>query len=1264
VLAVAITSGVCVAECLCGVEINLTTRGDWTAFWGHVHLEHARWLQHFEMLNGNPRAPETDDFHLRLAQALADLVVVKRELDSAQRHARQCERKREQAEQKLECVLACADDIDSKRRDDLAEFGEILAQQRTEQDRHADRLDRALGGVLDAFEGCIPEEEITHEMRVLRRLAESDSGSSAVVQFMTCTLQNLDRSPHARRYPDIVKMLWLLLRTYGGKRIYTIWAANFAGPSLSHIDALSDATVMDPGIHQRSFDDAMAYFLSLGVDVSKSGFQVCMDAMRITDVLEYDKRRRGVLGFASVEPVAFDSYEDLKQAYDAEAAAKFVLFFLITVLDGNLPSAYRIVAIIPQPAKFGSEQVRMWKSQILQCARAAGFTNAMVVGGDGDSRHRKLALTDMRNRQGEHFVGPKLSPLLTLYPIFDQGSSSPHTIMSDPSHWLKKVCQSQAARLMYLLQTWCNALSLNRLIVMGSCPVLLTHVSTVYSSVRAGLRAQDVNGVDRQSVESAKRFIAQPVRKAMQDIPGTRSTVVYLYTSACLCAAFFNRTASIRTRISLAFQVLHFVRLWKAWVKASEHYTVSANYISLQLHADTIIAVHSLVLSALIWQQKFPGRVFPAWLLGSDQLEHLFSEMRAFVRNNSNPTLLQLLSIARRYSHLRDLLAKFCLRMESIVSSSTYNPHIYVSGLKPPLSADVCSEDQFVEAYHAGFQSAQRLATFVGMEPVLKEAKLWDTPQMETLREIEIELQDASEDIDGSADILEEEAVAADDQVFYTSESVSAASDQKDCQAQSPSLRTLTEDALQYAPAMYEREDSGFMIEPVLDPSWNDTQILVAICGQDNVHVISEDDVKLNPSDYVLVAGQLVHKRAAIVHMQADKFRKLKQGRDRVKQHALDGVRFEDGAGDGFHVGQAYQFQTIISESDDKKVHVKTGVALIEEIRKRFGKRQYTRMSVAKSDQSSCAAVLRVFERSGDVLVKSAQPYRVIPMSELGCKVNIEAISAACVSYRRLAVVRDCGGAHMEYDDKRIPNSAFGSSKMLVVDRALSSSWTVAEIKAELKARKETCSGLKTELLGKLRLVCVRAWLDCQRQLPEAPAPELNFDPFGGMAYSGDLGLVRNASSMADWTSEHLRAVCLYHKDQPRFSRVALQLDPGTRRDVLLSQVRSLVELDELLPVTRANTHTMPASADEEVWFVSSDNHTDALVTETEKSAAQPAERTQETKLPFACVLGRFPRSRFEHFKSTRRRTRQTAWVEVRADWKQREPAAHCDRRV
>jgi hypothetical protein len=782
------------------------------------------------------------------------------------------------------------------------------------------------------------------------------------------------------------------------------------------------------------------------------------------------------------------------------------------------------------------------------------------------------------------------------------------------------VCLDHALTLNWL-QIRSNLMSMSRLLVLGKWPVLLTHVLDVFSTSRAGLRAQDVNGADKQNVDSAKRFISKTVRQALRPMPNTASTIAYLYFGSGLVSAFFARNMPTRRRIRLAFQTLFFVRFWRGWINASQDYTTHTNFISHFLFYDTVIAAQALVLIAVIWQRKFPQRVFCPWLLGSDQMEHLFSELRAFTRNSPNFTLFGLLSIARRWTHQADVLAEHSMTLPPILSARNYNKHIYVDAL-PPLRADHdgFSEAEVVEDCNLALAAVRQFFSHIGAEPALRQANMWETPPQESFADLEgeeIDDDEVAEDTN-TASSQQSHAAAVGSQsggadpngvqapssttgeARVTSADSPSHSATLDEASEAPSIRVLAGSArhsVDIIDAVYAASDqtdtptgaraelaydpnaSGeFDTEDVLDSKLTLDQMLVIMCGSSEP-IGQADDSSRSPDDYVLVNGHLQHKSTALVSIQSDKYRKLKPGRDRFKTNALAGVRFDDDAGDGFHAGQAYQLQEI-TEFKANRFKINVSLALVLELRKSMGTRSYPRLSVKKADSALALIQILVQDRGAGTWSRAQQPYRTISVTELGCKANLQ-LSAGGFDCKGLQ--HDCGGRFVNYESKDVPHSVFARERMLSVDKRLNAEWTVAELKSELKAHRESSSGLrKPELLKRLRCVLIGKWLVSSTPAAvgdQKAAP----DPFGGREYDGDLAIVRSAANLSAWTTDRLREVLRFHKDQPRFATITIRL--GALKESLVSQVRAVAELDALGP--RGRRDDVPAGIE------SKDTHDD-----------------------------------------------------------------------
>lgn len=325
----------------------------------------------------------------------------------------------------------------SESESELLLLASAAHSQQIEAERRIEALNLSVLGLARNFADSVHADEFSREARALNRFQQTPD-TSVFIDFIAASLRNLDsRSSLQHRYPLPVLFLWLLMFNYGKEHVYRIWAQNLGGPNFDYVRRLSDSTVVDPGIHQHMCDDAAVYYTRIGVDIGRTPFQLCFDATRLVDIVQYDGRRRAVIGYVTALPLPFDDWEQAQAAHGRLEVAKFVNVFLITPLDPNLPSVYRLVAVIAQPGKYPASQCHEWLRDARTCARRAGFEHVVVAGADGDSRHRKLALQLMRTEEGRRFVGGELGRLFNLYPIFEDGKW--WLLATDTTHLVKKV---------------------------------------------------------------------------------------------------------------------------------------------------------------------------------------------------------------------------------------------------------------------------------------------------------------------------------------------------------------------------------------------------------------------------------------------------------------------------------------------------------------------------------------------------------------------------------------------------------------------------------------------------------------------------------------------------------------------------------------------------------------------------------------------------------------------------------------------------------
>ena len=327
----------------------------------------------------------------------------------------------------------------------------------------------------------------------------------------------------------------------------------------------------------------------------------------------------------------------------------------------------------------------------------------------------------LRRARPEHYagerapgptVGDELAGILTLRAFHERGAGCPTVQVPDPAHAAKN------GSLM--------PLSMARLLLLGSWPVLCMHLVEVQQRfASAGLFVCDVNGSDRMDVGAAIRRLNFAVRAAMLRIAGAFGSIVYLYFMACTATAFFDRapTTTPRMRCRLAFLNLIFLRYWDAWVTVTG--APRYHFISMQTYVTFVMLDHAVLLLALMYGSiaKLRRRPFALWLFGSNQIEHMLSEWRAFEAGNTTWTLLAVLNIVRRWLFQSRIMASANVHLPSVVSNrgherSRYDPE----GAAKHVHSDYATPTELMQMYRECVAFVQLVLTALGMAQALHDA--------------------------------------------------------------------------------------------------------------------------------------------------------------------------------------------------------------------------------------------------------------------------------------------------------------------------------------------------------------------------------------------------------------------------------------------------------------------------------------------------------------------------------------------------------------
>ena len=423
----------------------------------------------------------------------------------------------------------------------------------------------------------------------------------------------------------------------------------------------------------------------------------------------------------------------MKHFFEHQAAAGYVIPFLICPLSPRFPSAFVPVGMVPSSLEYTTGHVDRWLSQINHGLLAAGFGHVVpTTAFDNPSVHRKYALLsgNPRGFPGDREPGGSLGAellegdgaLLTLGAYRRKGATIETIVTIDMPHTLKN--------------SSLQPLHLARLLTLGNY-VMLT-MMLVIVRVPAGLHASDCNGSDPMDVSAAERRLNVRVRRELAKHPESLGLLVYTWAMACGSAAWLDRDPQTtpRMRVRWAFNNLVFLRWWLDWSEVTGKPT-GVHFISMETHAANVISDQMMVMLVLLWGRSFADRPFAPWLIGSDQNEHFNSELRSFRINQPDWTFADVLRLAARFVHQLMLLTQPDVHLPKVFSKKGFNRSAYTPSADGEHVHPFPTLAQIREEYDAAVACNRQIFVVLGAAEALRVAGRWNTPSLEEWVSIE-----------------------------------------------------------------------------------------------------------------------------------------------------------------------------------------------------------------------------------------------------------------------------------------------------------------------------------------------------------------------------------------------------------------------------------------------------------------------------------------------------------------------------------------------
>lgn len=278
---------------------------------------------------------------------------------------------------------------------------------------------------------------------------------------------------------------------------------------------------------------------------------------------------------------------------------------------------------------------------------------------------------------------------------------------------------------------------LNKPLKMGKYDVSTKHLELVlkhYSKADHNLCPSTISPKDRQNFDSVLRICDDKVIELLSNIEGSEGTILYLKVLSNVLRAFLDLRLLPSERIRLIYFSVFILRIWKKFIQQSKRAnSLKDNFISQNCYTCVEINAHSMVMLILYLKQQSLDNVFHPQMLGSQQCESIFRQIRSLTSTYSTVTNCSLLEVIHRMakielqneiSHIK--LKSFKFPRIGVVSSSYY-PYVNRNGIdqsKKPVQLP--SAQEIIEEIELAKIEAIEYAETLGMH--LKNSDDSDLP--------------------------------------------------------------------------------------------------------------------------------------------------------------------------------------------------------------------------------------------------------------------------------------------------------------------------------------------------------------------------------------------------------------------------------------------------------------------------------------------------------------------------------------------------------
>lgn len=262
---------------------------------------------------------------------------------------------------------------------------------------------------------------------------------------------------------------------------------------------------------------------------------------------------------------------------------------------------------------------------------------------------------------------------------------------------------------------------------------------------------------DRQNFDSVLAISDEKVIDLLRSsVKNSDGSVLYLKIMRCFLRSSFDLSLTTLERVRSIWFCAFILRIWKAFIKKHRTYTVEKNFISLPCFKCVEINAHSLIYLLIFLREHDLDDLFIPEMIGSQQCESIFRQLRSFTSTYSTVTNFSVLEMIQRISkvELQNDIIHFKLKHFNFprtgLPSSSYFPCEHTNNREDKLPSKDLILKQIEMAKLEAIEYAESLGVKVDVsKDLVSDVKFTEATETEQHDdETETDTFESSEDLD------------------------------------------------------------------------------------------------------------------------------------------------------------------------------------------------------------------------------------------------------------------------------------------------------------------------------------------------------------------------------------------------------------------------------------------------------------------------------------------------------------------------------------